>query len=165
MLCRNCETLKKCDNIYNALHVYRSTPLYNACHSPYELLFNRRMKDNVISLSHFEPGPQKPTQVNSELGIQKPLQRNSELGPQKPLQRNCELGPQKPLQRNSEPVMQEPICELLPPQPEADTSDSSVVEEQTLTGPDVINIPDPYVLRRSSRVDRRKPRRLKDYEL
>ena len=42
------------------------------------------MKDNVISLSHFEHGPQKPTQVNSELGIQKPLQRNSELGPQKP---------------------------------------------------------------------------------
>ena len=111
------------------------------------------MKDNVISLSHFEPGPQKPTQVNSELGIQKPLQRNSELGPQ------------KPLQRNSEPVTQKPICELLPPQPEADTSDSSVVEEQALTGPDVINIPDLHMLRRSSRVDRRKPSRFKDYEL
>ena len=169
--------LKKCDNIYDALHAYRSTPLYNSCRSPYELLFNRRMKDNVISLSHSEPGPQKPTQVNSELGIQKPLQRNSELGPQKPLQRNSELGPQKPLQRNSElgpqkplqrnsePVTQKPICELLPPQPEADTSDSSVVEEQALTGPDVINIPDPHVLRRSSRVDRRKPSRFKDYEL
>ena len=126
--------LKKCDNIYDALHAYRSTPLYNSCHSPYELLFNRRMKDNVIFLSHSEPGPQKPTQVNSELGIQKPLQRNSELGPQKPLQRNSELGPQKPLQRNSEPVTQKPICELLPPQQEADTSDSSVVEEQALTG-------------------------------
>ena len=137
----------------HALHAYRSTPLYNSCHSPYELLFNRRMKDNVISLSHSEPGPQKPTQVNSELGIQKPLQRNSELGPQ------------KPLQRNSEPVTQKPICELLPPQPEADTSDSSVVEEQALTGPDVINIPDPHVLHRSSIVDRRKPSRFKDYEL
>ena len=75
--------LKKCDNIYDALHAYRSTPLYNSCHSPYELLFNRRMKDNVISLSHSKPGPQKPTQVNSELGIQKPSQRNSELGLQK----------------------------------------------------------------------------------
>ena len=114
------------------------------------------MNDNVISLSHSEPGPQKPTQVNSELGIQKPLQRNSELGPQKSPQGNFELGPQKPLQRNSEPVTEKPICELLPPQPEADTSDSSVVEEQALTGPDVINIPDPHVLRRSSRVDKNK---------
>ena len=157
--------LKNCDNIYDVLHAYRSTPLYNSCHSPYELLFNCRMKDNVISLSHSEPGPQKPTQVNSELGIQKPLQRNSELGPQKPPQGNFELGLQKPLQRNSEPVTQKPICELLPPQPEADTSDSSVVEEQALTGPDVINISDPHVLRRSSRVDRRKPSRFKDYEL
>ena len=52
--------LKKCDNIYDALHAYRSTPLYNSCHSPYELLFNHRMKDNVISLTHSEPGPQKP---------------------------------------------------------------------------------------------------------
>ena len=104
------------------------------------------------------------TPAYSEPGPQKPLQRNSELGPQKPLQRNSELGPQKPLQRNSEPVTQKPICELLPPQPEADTSDSSVVEEQALTGPDVINIPDPHVLRRSSRVDRRKPSRFKDYE-
>ena len=157
--------LKKCDNIYDVLHAYRFTPLYNSCRSPYELLFNRRMKDNVISLSHSEPDPQKPTQVNSELGIQKPLQRNSELGPQKLLQGNFELGPQKPLQRNSEPVMQKPICELLPPQPETDSSDSSVVEDQALTGPDVINIPDPHVLRRSSRVDRRKPSRFKDYEL
>ena len=157
--------LKNCDNIYDVLHAYRSTPLYNSCHSPYELLFNCRIKDNVISLSHSEPGPQKPTQVNSELGIQKPLQRNSELGPQKPPQGNFELGLQKPLQRNSEPVTQKPICELLPPQPEADTSDSNVVEEQALTGPDVINIPDPHVLRRSSRVDRRKPSRFKDYEL
>ena len=157
--------LKKCDNIYDALHAYRSTPLYNSRYSPFELLFNRRMKDNVISLSHFEPGTQKPTQVNSELGIQKPLQRNSELGPQKPPQGNFELGPQKPPQGNFEPVTQKPICELLPPQPEADTSDSSVVEEQALTGPDVINIPDPHVLRRSSRVDRRKPSRYKDYEL
>ena len=97
------------------------------------------MKDNVISLSHFEHGPQKPKQVNSELGIQKPLQRNSEL------------------------VTQKPICELLPPQPEADTSDSSAVEEQALTGSDVINIPEPHVLRRSSRVDRQKPSRYKDY--
>ena len=145
--------LKKCHNIYDALHAYRSTPLYNSRYSPFELLFNRRMKDNVISLSHFEPGTQKPTQVNSELGIQKPLQRN------------FELGPQKPPQGNFEPVTQKPICELLPPQPEADTSDSSVVEEQALTGPDVINIPDPHVLRRSSRVDRRKPSRYKDYEL
>ena len=157
--------LKKCDNIYDALHTYRSTPLYNSCHSPYELLFNRRMRDNVISLSHSEPGLQKPTQVNSELGIQKPLQRNFELGPQKPPQGNFELDPQKPLQKNSEPVAQKPICELLPPQPEADTSDSSVVEEQALTGPDVRNIPDPHVLRRSSRVNRRKPSRFKDYEL
>ena len=157
--------LKKCDNIYDALHAYRSIPLYNSRYSPFELLFNRRMKDNVISLSHFEPGTQKPTQVNSELGIQKPLQRNSELGPQKPPQGNFELGPQKPPQGNFEPVTQKPICELLPPQPEADTSDSSVVEEQALTGPDVINIPDPHVLRRSSRVDRRKPSRYKDYEL
>ena len=133
--------LKKCDNIYDALHAYRSTPLYNSRYSLFELLFNRRMKDNVISLSHFEPGLQKPTQVNFE------------------------LGPQKPPQGNFEPVTQKPICELLPPQPEADTSDSSVVEEQALTGPDVINIPDPHVLRRSSRVDRRKPSRFKDYEL
>ena len=71
--------LKKCDNIYDALHAYRSTLLCNSCHSPYELLFNHKMKDIVISLSHSEPGPQKPTQVNSELGRQKPLQRNSEL--------------------------------------------------------------------------------------
>ena len=42
--------LKKCDNIYDALIAYRSTPLCNSRHSPYELLFNRRMKDNVISL-------------------------------------------------------------------------------------------------------------------
>ena len=69
--------LKKCDNIYDALHAYRSTPLYNSRYSPFELLFNRTMKENVISLSHFELGLQKPTQVNSELGIQKPLQRNS----------------------------------------------------------------------------------------
>ena len=108
--------LKKCDNIYDALHAYRSTPLYNSRYSPFELLFNRRMKDNVISLSHFEPGLQKPTQVNSELGRQKPLQRNSELGPQKPPQGNFELGPQKPPQGNFEPVMLKPICELLPPQ-------------------------------------------------
>ena len=118
-------------------------------HSPYKLL--SRMKDNVISLTHSEPGPQKPLQRNSELGLQKPLQRNSE-----PVM-------QKPLQRNSEPVTQKPICELLPPQPEANTSHSSVVEEQALTGPDVINIPEPHVLRRSSRVDRRKPSRYKDY--
>ena len=90
---------------------------------------------------------------------------HSEPGPQKPPQGNFELGPQKPPQGNFEPVTQKPICELLPPQPEADTSDSSVVEEQALTGPDVINIPDPHVLRRSSRVDRRKPSRSKDYEL
>ena len=42
--------LKKCDNIYDALLAYLSTPLCNSRHSPYELLFNRRMKDNVISL-------------------------------------------------------------------------------------------------------------------
>ena len=108
--------LKKCDNIYDALHAYRSTSLYNLRYSPYELLFNRRMKGNVISLSYSETGPQKPTQVKSELGIQKPLQRNSELGPQKPPQGNFELGPQKPLQRNSELVAQKPICALLPPQ-------------------------------------------------
>ena len=42
--------LKKCDNIYDALLAYRSTPLCNSRHSSYELLFNCRMKDNVISL-------------------------------------------------------------------------------------------------------------------
>ena len=115
--------LKKCDNIYDALHVYRSTPSCNSRHSPYKLLFNCRLKDNVISLTHSESGPQKP------------------------------------LQRNSEPAMQKPICEILPPQPEEFTSDSSVVEEQALTGPDVINIPELHVLCRSSRRNRRKPRR------
>ena len=220
--------LKKCDNIYDALLAYRSTPLCNSRHRPYELLFNRRMKDNVISLpvhydgdedescdktfkyGIFNPGDkvfifdkerkfwekgrilshtEQPNQydvlfntgriarrnrvhlkndqtpAHSEPGPQKPLQRNSEPGPQKPPQGNFELGPQKPPQGNFEPVTQKSICELLPPQPEADTFDSSVVEEQALTGPDVIDIPDPHVLRRSSRVDRRKPSRFKDYEL
>ena len=47
--------LKKCDNINDALLAYRSTPLCNSRHSPYELLFNRRMKDNLISLPvHYE---------------------------------------------------------------------------------------------------------------
>ena len=127
----------------------------------YNVLFNtgRIARRNRVHLKNDQ------TPAHSEPGTQKPLERNSELGQQKPLQRNSELGPQKPLQRNSEPVMHLPICELLPPQPEADTSDSSVVEEQALTGPDVINIPDPHVLRRSSRVDRRKLSRFKDYEL
>ena len=200
--------LKKCDNIYDALLAYRSAPLCNSRHSPYELLFNRRMKDNVISLPvHYEgdescdktfqydifnPGhkvfifdkerkfwekrrilshTEQPNQYDvffitgriarrnrvhlkndqtparSEPGPQKPVQRNSELGPQNLLQRKSELGPQKPLQRNSEPVMQPvmSICELLRFQPETNTSDISVAEEQALTGPDVINIPDPHV--------------------
>ena len=83
--------LKKCDNIYDAFLAYRFTPLYNSRHNPYEPLFNRMMKDNVISFTHPEPSQQKTTQVNSEVDMQKPPQGNSEL------------------------VMQKPICELLPP--------------------------------------------------
>ena len=100
--------LKKCHNIYDVLHVYRSMPLCNSRHSPYELLFNHRMKENVISLTHYEPGPQKPLQRNSKLGQQKPLQRKFELGPQKPLQKIPNLS-RKSLFVNSYRLNQKPI--------------------------------------------------------
>ena len=65
--------LKKCDNIYDALLAYRSTPLCNSRHSPYELLFNRRMKDNVISLPvHYDGEEDESCDKTFKYGIFNP---------------------------------------------------------------------------------------------
>ena len=65
--------LKKCHNIYDALLAYRSTLLCNSRHSPYELLFNSRMKDNVISLPvHYDGDEDESCDKTFKYGIFNP---------------------------------------------------------------------------------------------
>ena len=46
---------KQRSNINDALLAYRSAPLCNSKHSPAELMFNRQMKDNILTIPiHFK---------------------------------------------------------------------------------------------------------------
>ena len=42
--------LRKCTDINDALLAYRSAPLCNSKHSPAELMFNRNIKDHIVSV-------------------------------------------------------------------------------------------------------------------
>ena len=42
--------LRKCTDINDAIVAYRSAPPFNSKHSPAELMFNRNIKDHILSV-------------------------------------------------------------------------------------------------------------------